>query len=654
MIDMLKIVDDRQRNNGDWRASAYLEQKEKDKVDVVYETEYFRRSSDQKFMILFTKPKSSAGQGYLRIDKNLWFYDPSVGKWERRTERERIGGTNSRRSDFDESRLAEEYDPTDEGEEKLGAYTAQKLLLKGKAGLDLRLPDDPHLGRQGHQERAQAPGVRAVGPAAAHVVLPEVEEALQRVEEGRRLVPGGDPLLRRGREGEPDAGPDQGRRPAGAAREPVHEGLAREQEPLMCGKTLAALRRCCSRGPVRRGRRRAVPATRTSSAARSPRPPSRPPRNQRPRSRGRRSARPWRRPRPRRRAPTAASEPPARGRGRGEALGTERDQSVLGNTGGEAQHLSDYQAPENPLQIGGQLYLRTQSTALPGDAPDRWSLNAPSLLDAYFDARPNPRVRAFILGRMSYNPTAAPSAPPRRPSTASRSGARARSPGGSPTGFTTFTAARGPTSVLDQMWIRFDVAQRVFVTAGKQHVRWGTGRFWQPTDYLHLLKRNPLDVFDARQGTSMLKLHLPWEERAWNFYAFGVFEDPNLATNNLRRLAGAARAEIVLGSAEIGLDAFVKRDQKPRFGIDFSAGIWDFDVYADVGHPLGRGLPTSSQISAVDDAVCTDRAPTRTMRTVPTDRSRRRTTRCSRCRASRRRRWGASTGRTSTTTTTCS
>jgi len=140
MVDLLKVVDDRQKNNGDWRASAYLEQKEKDKVDVVYETEYYRRSEDQKFMILFTKPKSSAGQGYLRIDKNLWFYDPSVGKWERRTERERIGGTNSRRSDFDESRLAIEYDPTDEGEEKLGAYTAVKLMLKGKSGIDLAFP----------------------------------------------------------------------------------------------------------------------------------------------------------------------------------------------------------------------------------------------------------------------------------------------------------------------------------------------------------------------------------------------------------------------------------------------------------------------------------------------------------------------------------
>ena len=140
MAEILKTVDDRQRNNGDWRANAYIEQKERDKVDVVYETLYFRRSQDQKFMILFTKPKASAGQGYLRIDKNLWFYDPSVGKWERRTERERIGGTNSRRSDFDESRLAVEYAPAFVAEEKLGAYTAIVMKLTGKPGLDLAFP----------------------------------------------------------------------------------------------------------------------------------------------------------------------------------------------------------------------------------------------------------------------------------------------------------------------------------------------------------------------------------------------------------------------------------------------------------------------------------------------------------------------------------
>ena len=140
LVDTLKVVDDRQRNQGDYRSDVYIEQKEKGKVAVVYNALVFRRSADQKFMILFTKPKASQGQGYLRVDKNLWFYDPAVGKWERRTERERIGGTNSRRSDFDESRLAEEYDPEDNGEEKLGVYTAQVMTLHGKPGLDLAFP----------------------------------------------------------------------------------------------------------------------------------------------------------------------------------------------------------------------------------------------------------------------------------------------------------------------------------------------------------------------------------------------------------------------------------------------------------------------------------------------------------------------------------
>ncbi len=140
LVELLKAVDVRQNSQGDWHSHIYMEQKEKDKVDVVYEGEVYRRSQDQKFVIVFTKPKASQGQGYLRIDQNLWFYDPAVGKWERRTERERIGGTNSRRSDFDESRLAEEYDPDDDGEQKLGAYTAQALTLKGKPGIDLAFP----------------------------------------------------------------------------------------------------------------------------------------------------------------------------------------------------------------------------------------------------------------------------------------------------------------------------------------------------------------------------------------------------------------------------------------------------------------------------------------------------------------------------------
>ena len=113
-------------------------------------------------MILFTKPKGEAGKGYLRLEKNLWSYDPNVGKWERRTERERIAGTDSRRADFDESRLAEEYDATFEGEEKLGKFTAHKLTLKAKQGVDVAYPVVKLWVDKDDHQHPQAPGVRAL------------------------------------------------------------------------------------------------------------------------------------------------------------------------------------------------------------------------------------------------------------------------------------------------------------------------------------------------------------------------------------------------------------------------------------------------------------------------------------------------------------
>jgi len=137
---LLETLDDRQRNPGDFKMLAYLEQKERDKTDVVREALIFRRGEDRKLVILFTRPKAEAGKGYLRIDQNLWSYDPNTGKWERRTERERIAGTDSRRADFDESRLAEEYDPSYDGQEKLGVFTVRKLTLNVKPGVDVAFP----------------------------------------------------------------------------------------------------------------------------------------------------------------------------------------------------------------------------------------------------------------------------------------------------------------------------------------------------------------------------------------------------------------------------------------------------------------------------------------------------------------------------------
>lgn len=140
MVDLLKTIDEAQRNGGDWKTLVYIEQKEKEKADIVRECLIYRRDESDQLMFLFTKPKSEEGKGYLRIAKNLWSYDPGTGKWERTTERERIGGTNSQRRDFDESRLALEFDPSFEAEEKLGKFDVWRLQLKVKEGVDVPYP----------------------------------------------------------------------------------------------------------------------------------------------------------------------------------------------------------------------------------------------------------------------------------------------------------------------------------------------------------------------------------------------------------------------------------------------------------------------------------------------------------------------------------
>jgi hypothetical protein len=325
-------------------------------------------------------------------------------------------------------------------------------------------------------------------------------------------------------------------------------------------------------------------------------------------------------------APTAAPE-----------AASARDIDLLGDPNAGPK-LSSEVAPDDPLKLGGRIYLRALYSK-PGSAkfdlsnsdtqiaPRSYTtFSAPSLVDAYFDARPNNRVRGFVLGRMFFDPTLPSTS---APATGTMSSGSMGGSGAMMTpavntaalGLSGVSNTRGPTTLLDQLWLRFDIGHTVFVTAGRQHVKWGTGRFWTPTDFLHPEHRNPVAVFDARPGFTMLKLHVPWEERGWNFYAFGLVEgvrtwDKTTASypmgsdtvSTLGQLGGAARAELVLGPAELGLDAVTYGDQKPRYGADLSFGIGDFDLYVDAGFRYGseipRVMPTTQPDGSIAYPIC--------------------------------------------------
>lgn len=219
----------------------------------------------------------------------------------------------------------------------------------------------------------------------------------------------------------------------------------------------------------------------------------------------------------------------------------------------------------DPLAVGGTLYLRFFATGREGDRPGEVPLSAPALVDGYLDVRPSERVRGMLLARMRYDPVASPGAFP----LAGVPGAAAP------------LSRPNPSVDLDQLWIRFDLARTAFLTVGKQHLRWGASRFWNPTDFLSPQPKDALAVFDPRLGANMVKLHLPWESRGWNFYALGLLDNAGPA-DRLGKLGGAARAEVVLGKSELGAGAVLVGGRRPRYGLDFSSALGPLDVYGEL------------------------------------------------------------------------
>ncbi len=137
--ELVSLIDERQRSTGDYEAKVSISETDKTTTKA-FEATVYRRDADEKWMILFSKPKSEAGKGYLRIDKNLFMYEPALGKWERKTERASIVGTGSQRSDFDGTKLKRDFIAEFVAAEKLGKYSVNHIKLTAKPNVEVGYP----------------------------------------------------------------------------------------------------------------------------------------------------------------------------------------------------------------------------------------------------------------------------------------------------------------------------------------------------------------------------------------------------------------------------------------------------------------------------------------------------------------------------------
>lgn len=207
------------------------------------------------------------------------------------------------------------------------------------------------------------------------------------------------------------------------------------------------------------------------------------------------------------------------------------------------------------LQIGGRLEIRSNANKVDDQKFEESPNVQTKTADVYFDTRPNKDVRAFF--RMRFYESSVRAETTEEASTTTEN-----------------AGVSGIESAIDELWLKWDIDDTLFVTAGKQHVKWGRGRFWNPIDFTAIEVRDPFALFDRRLGQEMIRLHLPFEKSGHNFYLIAQFDD--VARND--DIGLASRAEFSVGdNGEFAISMQSKREKALKLGIDAGFGLGNFD-----------------------------------------------------------------------------
>ena len=129
--DILNKIDkSRNFTSTDFSAVMTMISEDPEKGVEKMKVQQFRRDDKDMFLMLFLEPESKKGQGYLRVDDNLWFYDPESRKFNHTSMKDSFGGTDAKHSDFRVLSLAEDYKVNTITEGKLGKFSVYILDLE--------------------------------------------------------------------------------------------------------------------------------------------------------------------------------------------------------------------------------------------------------------------------------------------------------------------------------------------------------------------------------------------------------------------------------------------------------------------------------------------------------------------------------------------
>lgn len=114
----------------DLTATVTLAEQDPAAGDETSTVRMFRRDADDTFLLLFERPETQLGQGYLNVADGLWFYDPESRQFTYTSAEESFGGSDARNSDFQASSLAADYDVASITAGTLGSFDVWVMELE--------------------------------------------------------------------------------------------------------------------------------------------------------------------------------------------------------------------------------------------------------------------------------------------------------------------------------------------------------------------------------------------------------------------------------------------------------------------------------------------------------------------------------------------
>lgn len=136
---LLSKIEKLQEMTTDIRAKVVLTQQKVNQGTKNIEMIYYRRDSDDSFLIVMIAPETDKGNGYLRVGDNFWMYRRNTRTFQHINRDESIGGSNAHAEDFEKRKLTELYAPTLDAsnkeiitEEVLGKIPVYRFEVKAK------------------------------------------------------------------------------------------------------------------------------------------------------------------------------------------------------------------------------------------------------------------------------------------------------------------------------------------------------------------------------------------------------------------------------------------------------------------------------------------------------------------------------------------